>query len=112
MQPQWSALIANANAKALAAQAKKAGAGPGFPPGHPSAHRRLENVRKGKAGKPVATPANFYAGKVTTPASVKYPTQAAMRYTRGKQTALVAQDGLTGTAGKDRLAMYQGTKPQ
>ncbi len=54
------------------------------------AHGRLVNVRKGKAGKPVAAPTNFYAGKVTMPASVKYPTQASMRAKRGQRAALVA----------------------
>ena len=103
MHPPWSAIIANAEAGALAAQAKKLTA-------HPALEREPAKKRH-KKNVPQPMPENFLAGKPVG-STVSYPTQASMRYKRGKQAALVAQDGLTGTTGRDRLAMYQGTKPQ
>ena len=103
MNPPWSSIIANADHKALIEQAKKLRAHPALPRAAPS--------RRQKRNAPQPMPGNLYAG-ASFASTVKYPTQAGMRYARGQQAALVAQDGLTGTAGRDRLAMYQGTKPQ
>ena len=72
-----------------------------------------ENFLAGKGASTVKYPNQpWQAGKARGFGSVGLPTQAGMRYDRGKKAALVAQDGLTGTAGVNRLAMYQGTKPQ
>ena len=103
MQPPWSRIVANAEAKALAAQAKKLAA-------HPAREREPAKKRH-KKNLPQPMPENFLAGKPVG-STVTYPTQASMRYKRGQQAALVAQDGLTGTAGVNRLAMYEGTKPR